>query len=342
MEGLDFTKLPEGQGLIEPGHLSVDSQVRMSGSIYVMSDDCTGIGQYYPIIATYLHVDQMQIESVEAKINLSECAAMETSFSLEKIAEEIGGDEYTLDFNDLQMNLDITSALPFEMDLCGVAQAFADGSSDPVWNAGINIPDIPASSDNQDVVYSYVCELTDFPFSPLPDRVELRVAPADTDMAPIVIRPGTTYGLGAAYSLTADSFGRDFCIRVDDDINGLGLEISEVEVAEAQIKFTLVNALPFNFALAAQAIDEEGNVLDNITLEMEGNVKGGSMQSPAKNPITLKFSSKGHLSLDGVHLVMTTTVSGESALLNKDQYIQLTDISVCLPKGVTCNFSSDN
>jgi hypothetical protein len=37
---------------------------------------------------------------------------------------------------------------------------------------------------------------------------------------------------------------------------------------------------------------------------------------------------------------MTTAVSGEKAVLNKNQYIQLTDISVCLPKGVT--YKEDN
>ena len=340
LNGLDFTKIPEGQGLVGKGHLYINAAVDMNGSIYIMSDDCTGIGLFYPILDTYLHVAPMTVEYVEAKIDLAECASMETSFSLEDVAEEIGSDEYTLDFDNLKLNLEITNSLPFEMNFKGEAKAYTGDKND--WQQEISIAGIPAGAQNEPASYSCTCELNGFPFSPLPDRVDFSIFPIVEEPKQIKVVPGTNYSVGVDYSLTADTFGGDFCIRVDDDINGLGLEISEVEVAEAQMKLTIVNALPFDFALAAQAIDEEGNVLDNITLEMEGSIKGGTIQSPAMNPVVLKFSSKGPLCLDGVHLVMTTTVSGDSALLNRDQYIQLTDISISLPKGVTYNLNSNN
>lgn len=340
LDALDFSKMPDDQGIVEKGHLRVNAHVEMTGSIYLLSSDCTATGSFYPIITTYLHVAPMTVEYVEAKIDLAECASMETSFSLEDVAEEIGSDEYTLDFDNLKLNLEITNSLPFEMNFKGEAKAYTGDKND--WQQEISIAGIPAGAQNEPASYSCTCELNGFPFSPLPDRVDFSIFPIAEEPKQIKVVPGTNYSVGVDYSLTADTFGGDFCIRVDDDINGLGLEISEVEVAEAQMKLTLVNALPFDFALAAQAIDEEGNVLDNITLEMEGSIKGGTIQSPAMNPVVLKFSSKGPLCLDGVHLVMTTTVSGDSALLNRDQYIQLTDISISLPKGVTYNFNSNN
>ena len=339
LSGLDFKKMPEGQGLIEKGHMYVNAAVEMSGSIYILSDDCTATGLFYPIIDTYLHVDPMTVEYVEAKVDLTDCASMEASFSLEDVAKDIGTEEYTLDFDDLKLNLEISNSLPFGMNFRGDAMAYRGVETAPVWQEQITVTDIPAGSEEHPASHSCTFELERFPFSPLPDRVDFRISPVDNDQNLIVVRPDTKYGVGVAYSLTADSFGRDFCIRVDADINGLGLEISEVQVAEAQVKFNLVNALPLDFELSAQAIDKDGNILEHVTLEMEGSIKGGSLQSPAKNPVTLKFSSKGHLSLDGVHLVMTTNVAGEKAVLNRDQYIQLTDISICLPKGVTYDFS---
>jgi hypothetical protein len=51
--------------------------------------------------------------------------------------------------------------------------------------------------------------------------------------------------------------------------------------------------------------------------------------------LTVNLINEGDLVLDGVRLSMSAKVSGERAVLNKDQYIQITDISVCLPKGIT-------
>lgn len=340
LDAIDFTKMPEGQGIVAPGHLYIDAHVEMTGSIYVMSDDCTGTGSFSPIITTYLHVDQMRVESVEANINIADYAQMEASFSLEELSEDIGNEQYTLDFDDLRLGLEITNSLPFEMNFLAETYAFGNENNDPLWYETLNIDEIPAAIGGEPSAASYSYELNGFPFSPLPDRVDFHIAPVSEEKFSIVVKPESSYEVTAAYSLTADSFGKDFCIMVNENINGLGLEISDVEVAEANVRFNLVNALPFDFDLEAQAIDADGNILEHINIEIVGDILGGSLHSPAVNPITIRLTNKGKLSVDGVRLDMTTAVSGEKAVLNKNQYIQLTDISVCLPKGITYNYNN--
>lgn len=342
LDGVDFTKMPENQGIISPGHLYIDAHVEMDGSIYVMSDDCTSTGLFYPIITTYLHMDQMKVESVEANINIADYASMDASFSLNELSEDIGNEQYTLDFDDLKLGLDVTNSLPFSMNFNAEAQASINECSDILWSETLNINAIPAAVGGEPSFSHYIFELNDFPFSPLPDRVDFHIAPVSDEMFSIVVKPESSYEVAVDYSLTADSFGKDFCIKVNENINGLGLDISEADVAEVVVKFNLINALPFDFDLKAQAIDVEGNTLDHIALEMSGDIKAGSLQSPAVNPVMIRMTNKGQLILDGVHLDMTTAVSGEKAVLNKNQYIQLTDISVCLPKGITYNYDDRN
>ena len=62
----------------------------------------------------------------------------------------------------------------------------------------------------------------------------------------------------------------------------------------------------------------------------------------AKSKFEGKLLNEGDLKLDGLRLSMSTNVSGERAVLNKDQFIQLADVSVCLPKGVTYYINENN
>ena len=341
LDALDFTKMPDGQGIIAPGHLYIDAHVEMTGSIYVLSDDCTGIGQFYPIVTTYLHMDQVQIEYVESDINIEEYAQMEASFSMEDIAEDIGNELYTLDFDDLRLSLDITNPLPCQMTFYADAQAFRKDTDGYDWHQHLEIADIPAASENKPSTSHYVYDIDGFPFSPLPDRVDFQVAPASSELCSIVVRPESTYDIGVAYSLTADSFGKDFSININQNINGLGLDITEVDLAEAKVKFNLINTLPFDFELSAQAIDAEGNILDYLNLEINGQIKGGTLESISTNSIEIWVTNKGQLKFDGVYLDLKSSVAGDKAVLNKNQYIQLTDISVSIPKGITYH-NNDN
>jgi hypothetical protein len=133
------------------------------------------------------------------------------------------------------------------------------------------------------------------------------------------------------------SFGQDFLLSFTEDIADLGVnvdgEIEGLELSVAELNFNLVTSLPFDFELSAQPLDAEGNVLENLTAEVIGDIKGGSVESPMLNPITLKVTNNGSLNFDGVRLSLKATVSQENAVLNNNQFIQLRNISISLPEG---------
>jgi hypothetical protein len=116
------------------------------------------------------------------------------------------------------------------------------------------------------------------------------------------------------------------------------VEVSGVDVAEAHLEFNLVNTLPLDFSLTAQAIDANGNVLPHISVELEGNVLGGRTDAPAVNPVYVKLTNTGELKFDGLNIKMVASAASDESTLNKNQYIQLTDIALSLPQGLTYNF----
>lgn len=335
LDAIDFTKMPEGQGFIGNGRILINDVIELSGETYLMSDDCTSTGEYYPILTTYMHMSAMELESVRTKINLAEVALIESSFELDDIAEVLENEDYVLDLDGLKLDLGIESSLPFAVDFHAAAQTYVDDSEEPLWDDNFDILDIPAGTEDSPSVSSYSISFDDFPLYPIPSRVDFSILPLVSDNAAIDLYPGSTYDVSVDYSLTCDGFGKDFRLGINEDLTGLGLEIHEVDVAEVQLKFTLVNALPFDFQISAQAIDAEGNLLDDITAELDGDINGGSVGNPAVNKLTLKLINKGDLVLDGVRLSMSANVSGERAVLNKDQYVQITDISISLPQGIT-------
>lgn len=335
IDALDFTRIPEGQGFLGDGHLFVDDEVTMTGNLYLMSDDCMQTGLFYPILTTCLHVDEMEIESVKTDIDLAEIAFVETSFDLDEVTEFIENMDCTLDLDGLSLDLDVETTVPFPIDLYGAAESYSNGSDDPMWQDNFNLLDIPAGTADEPAVGSFCFPLDGFPLYPIPDKVHFSLLPLVSDMQTVEIHPGDSYHVSVDYSLTCDAFGKDFQIAINEDFTGLGLEIHDVDLAQAQVKFTLTSALPFDINFSAQALDAAGNVLETISVEADGGINGGTVESPAVNHLTVNLINEGDLVLDGVRLSMSAKVSGERAVLNKDQYIQITDISVCLPKGIT-------
>lgn len=332
VEALDLRNVSAEEGLLN-GHLYLKAHVELSnGGVYVVSDDCVSTGTFSPSFATSLHVDEMEIESVQAKINISELADIKTSFVFDEMSELLDNENYTLDLDGLNLDLSIESNMPFDLNFHASAQTYANGSEEPLWKKDIEVP----SAGN----HSYL--LGEFPLNPIPERIDFEILPEFNKVEVVTITPGSTYDVAVGYSLTCDAFGKDFRISINHDITDLGLEVEDVTVEEAQLKLTLVNALPFNLDLDVQTIDAEGNALDSITAEIEGEIKGGSVESPAENQLTLRLTSNGPLALDGIRLSLTTSVSGDRAVLNKDQYIQMKDISICLPKGVTYYINENN
>jgi len=350
MDAMDFTKLPEGQG-VSNGVLHVDDHVVVSGKVYVYSADCQEYGQFYPIITSYLHMDPMTIEYAEAKVDVSDLAHIDDQeIAIEGLPDMFTGDNVVLDLSGIRVNLDIRSSFPISGDFCVDLCTIKNGMDLPLWNATIGPVSIPAAADGfQTVSYSlsetgtgapegYVdlaVEGLDSILKDMPDKFVISNAGLETDGYGRIV-PAKNYEIDLDYDLIAPlAFGEDLKFVYQEDIMDLGVSVADVDVAKAQLKFNVVSTIPLSFELSAQALDASGNVLSHIRAELDSDVRAGSLNNPSNTPVVLTLINEGVLEFDGIRLMLGASAGSDNAALNENQSLQLTDLALVLPEGIS-------
>lgn len=186
------------------------------------------------------------------------------------------------------------------------------------------------------------------------------VIDADSDSY-LTVSPGDSYVCSVAYGVSAwMAFGPDLRIEYSTDIKDLNEALNstgngetagedqeqggldyEIDLRNVEIKFNLHNSIPLNVALKAEPIDVEGNVMTDVEVRLTGDVKAGSVESPAVCPmaINLKATLESIKTFDGIKLTIMGTSSEETVgvVLNSKQGIQLTDVSAKVSAGATIN-----
>lgn len=186
------------------------------------------------------------------------------------------------------------------------------------------------------------------------------VIDADSDSY-LSVSPGESYECAVAYGVSAwMAFGPDLLIEYSTDIKDLNKSLNpggsgdasgeqqeqggldyEIDLRNVEIKFNLHNSIPLNVVLQAVPIDVYGNVMDDVEVKLTGDVKAGSVESPALCPIAvnLKATLESIKTFDGIKLTIMGTSSEETVgvVLNSKQGIQLTDVSAKVSAGATIN-----
>ena len=189
---------------------------------------------------------------------------------------------------------------------------------------------------------------------------------ADSDYTELVF-PEDGSSLRYDFSIDYDidiplSFGSEMRLHYPYDITGLneafggtgnqgegnGNDLT-VSLNEADIDFTLVNAIPFEMTVAAEPLDIDGNVLESVSglsVEIFGadgtrdaRAAAGDIGQESASPMTVRVRADADAlkRLDGFRLDMSASVpeSHEGRCLNSGQYIRLDDISVMVNGEVT-------
>lgn len=186
------------------------------------------------------------------------------------------------------------------------------------------------------------------------------VIDADSDSY-LSVSPGESYECAVAYGVSAwMAFGPDLLIEYSTDIKELNEALNpggsgdasgeqqeqggldyEIDLRNVEIKFNLHNSIPLNVVLQAVPIDVYGNVMEDVEVKLTGDVKAGSVESPALCPIAvnLKATLESIKTFDGIKLTIMGTSSEETVgvVLNSKQGIQLTDVSAKVSAGATIN-----
>lgn len=199
--------------------------------------------------------------------------------------------------------------------------------------------------------------------SALPDEIvisDIKVQ-AIQDMVTVDLAGTDGYEFAMDYSIYSPmAFGEDLLIEYPYDIKGLndtfnsssdktgsGDDGVEIRFTEATVSLTFVNEIPFRLGVTALPIDTDGNVIESgIEISLTDPATGadvsvapGSINNPGSTSalITVHADMETVRKLDGFRLDLKGSCDSGFAgqAINKDQGIQLKDISVSIVGGIS-------
>ena len=182
----------------------------------------------------------------------------------------------------------------------------------------------------------------------IPDVVNVTIQPAVSCTDYFSVKLNKTYTVDCSYDIDIPlAFGSNLNIVYEETIDDLGSDLEDVDFSKAILSASIDNTIPLALELPdenVEILDEYGQKIEGIKVTVEGGIKAGNGTEEAVNSqlnIQLETTEKGTLNkLDAIKLKIVAA-SGETTgvQLYETQWLQLKDIKLKVPKGVTIDLN---
>ena len=182
----------------------------------------------------------------------------------------------------------------------------------------------------------------------IPDEVNVTIQPTVICDDYFSIKLGTTYTVDCNYDIDVPlSFGSGLNIVYEETIDDLSGDMEDFDIYEAVLTASVDNTIPLALELTndnVEVLDGAGQKIESVTVSVTGDIKAGNGTEQAVNSqlnINLKTTEKGVLNrLDAIKLKITAKSGTTTDVqLYESQWLQLKDIKLKLPKGVTVDMN---
>ncbi len=361
---------PDGQGIYEPGHFKLQTHVIANGTATTPG---VPAGNIQVDLITDTEVPDITLQSVtgivDPKIDINV-----DPITVEGVPDFLK-DDVNLDLTNPYIKLRLENGSPADVNL----KARMTWTKDGVFNEGfqigtdlgstptdqtitlagsatseyylsrINMENLPAGAKNI-VLGDNLYEL----IRTIPDEIKLTDVEAkalqhDTEVE--LGNDGAYYEVNTIYELNAPlQFGNELNIVYKDTINDWGGDLEDITIKKAIVEMDALNGIPLNFKLNAQAIDRNGNVYPNVTVNPVKNtiapglkLTGENGETATESPIQMEIvcESGDMKDLDGLIVNFTADMEGvnQNATLNKGMTLKLSNIRIRIKDGVTVDLN---
>lgn len=360
LKSIDFSKVPEGQGLIRPGVFSLDTDVTSQGTMSISGSDLDKGSTVHLEAYVKTNVSNGILHwitgIIDPKINVEE-----SSFTINSIPEFLEKPGNNLDIENPQIYLTVDNGAPAAINVSARLIARSAGKPDVVVGIGEKYGTDPIIIRKSGK--SYICisrkgstYLIDSPvtnvivddlgalIASVPDEILFTDVDARAVQEPVTIDLNTTYSYESEYrTFIPLAFGADFKLFYDKTEADWDEDLEKYNFNEVNITFNAINTIPMTLTPRIKAIDRNGNVIDNITATIEGIAAAGSLDTPVSTPLkgVIKSTAANLRDLDGIRLEFDGVTSGEyvGMNLNANQALKFTDIRLTIVGGVTIDLN---
>lgn len=297
--------------------------------------------------------DLMNIESVVAVVDPKVDIEIKP-IELNDMPDFLTENEVMLDLTDPRVFITLSNPSPLAVELSGTLIARKTDKEDKM----VDIPVITVPDNNTefkicinqikdglegDINYVKVEGLSSI-IENIPEEIEMTEVKTQVVQEPVTINLGEEFTVETDYRIdTPLMFGPRTTINYSEAIDGWDADLEDAEFSCIEASMVVINEIPLGISLTADAIDKEGNKLSNVTVDMNANVKSGSMGNPTSQEVVFSVTtSDGNIKgLDGIKLYIKANASENtsSVALNENQSIQITDLKLSLKGGITMDLN---
>lgn len=344
--------------------IHLNEQVVITGetNVQLPSGGQIGSGVKLQIVPTVLLAD-MSVDEATGIIQ-PEIDATKTSVEISNLPDFLNDDETSLSVsnpvilfsavNPLNAPVDLTGKMLGKKEdgtlISGSEVKFGAGSTDPILlQPGSNLIALsrlgtggPAGSQN--IAVANINNL----IAKIPDVVEVEMQPAVSYDKYYSIRLGHDYEVSGNYNIDIPlSFEDGLNIVYTDSADDLNSDLKDLDFEEAAVEFDAVNTIPLELEVKAENVtplDINKQPLSDIKVEVEGGIAASADgKTSTRQTLLIKMTEqvKGAMSrLDAIRF-RVTAVPGQAIgiTLRSDQWMQLENIKVKVPKGINIDLN---
>lgn len=332
------------------------NKIKIEGDFYINTMD-------FPIIPDYIEVDMNMLFSdfdvTAANVSLGMDFIYDgQTIAMDKYPEFLTAEGVVFDIYDAFLKFDFVNSLPLQLEMNAEFEAYKNSVMTETIHLGDDNPNgtcpilIPAESGKQSIVFSkrehegtIRLEKLGNILSSLPDKIKVAHVCVSSSHDYIDIIPGTEYDCSLGYELYAPlAFGPDFRFKYDLATEGLSLDLEGYDIRKATVTLNVTNSIPLNFSLAAKALDEYKSTIEDLQVEVVGQIASGDQGHPVTSSLEIQLTSSDK-PISFKSLALTLFAEGPDAdhlgiALNEAQSLKIDNMSLRLPDGVTVDLNT--
>ena len=328
------------------GNISLDGNVKASA--------LTNAGGNFTLSAN-VEAENMVIESAIAVVD-PEVDIKIDPIRIDDIPDFLAEEDVILDLTDPRIYITVTNPSPVAVNMDAALKSYKEGNKKgEAYLQDVNIPkecenyvicvnqNKKGWDETDKIMYEKVEGLSDL-IKNIPDRIEI------TDVETSVVQEEVTIDLDKNYTIVTDyrvdtplMFGPETKITYTEAIDGWDADLEDMEFDRVEASMNVINEIPLGVRMTAKAIDVNGNVLENVKVDMDADIKAGAIGAPTTQNVkfTLTTDDGKIAGLDGIEISVVASVdnSVSNVTLNENQTMQFTEIKLRLVGGITMDLN---
>lgn len=178
----------------------------------------------------------------------------------------------------------------------------------------------------------------------IPTQIRVDVTQADVPAVDYYVELDKTYDVTTSYEILSPlSFGKDLYFVYRDTIADWQSDLEDLEITEVTATMNILNEIPMEMTLEGVAIDSDKNIIDNITVKINGTIAPGDLCNTSTAAISMTLISDGESfnRLDGIILKVNGVSTDESVgvVMNSQQTLKFTDVKLTIKGGITIDLN---